>query len=121
MDQPDIELHGETGRIHDRDLVAAGPGAQRAARHQAKSQSGRDHAELDLGAGGVDRDTQTVVAFSHGAFQPGAIAAAGRVQDPGLLDQASQSNRPTYERATAVLYYRHIDDGANSPRDRRRP
>jgi transposase InsO family protein len=26
MDQPDIELHGETGRIHDRDLIAAGAG-----------------------------------------------------------------------------------------------
>src|ERR1700704_411691 len=115
MDQPDIELHGETGRVHDRDLVAAGAGAQHAARHQAKSQSGRDHAKLDLGAVGVDRDTQTAVAFSHGAFQPGAIAAAGWVQDPGLLDQASQSNRPTHERATTALYDRHIDSADNSP------
>src|ERR1700720_1091815 len=115
MDQPDIELHGETGRIHDRDLVAAGAAAQHAARHQAKSQSGGYHAELDLGAGGVDRDAQSAVTFSHGPFQPGAIAAAGRVQDPGLFDQASQSNRPTHERATTALYNCHMDSGDNSP------
>jgi hypothetical protein len=33
---------------------------------------------LDLRAVGVDRDAQTAVALAHGAFQPGAIAAADR-------------------------------------------
>jgi hypothetical protein len=68
MDQPDIELHGKTSPIDDRDLVATGASPQHATRHQAKSQAGRDHAQLDLRAVGVDRDAQTAISLSHGAF-----------------------------------------------------
>jgi hypothetical protein len=43
-----------------------------AARRQAKSQAGRDHAQLDLRAVGVDRDAQTAVALFH------ALSSAAR-------------------------------------------
>jgi hypothetical protein len=45
---------------------------------------------LHLRAVDVDLDVQTSVALSHGVFQSSTIAATVRVQDPGVLREASK-------------------------------